>query len=258
MHHRKVPPWSRLLEGLRRTVNDLVARNSGMALMVAVITLVVLTVIGIAALMMTNVDLKMAAGEKAFNVSLHNADAGISVTAEVLEEAVLLRGLPSRGSFKNSGNRIFVNDGGFWDETMVRDGTAMMNAGLTRTYIAWPFDYYDDKEKENPTSGYRNYGKSAHNQDEDYDGTETSVSYDLKLDVSLGGDAAAKGGVDVDYLAMEETFGSSTLAGMGYEGQARGIAGGGAARVYGFALRGDGPPSTSSKVRVYVTYDHIL
>ena len=257
MHHRKTSRCSGLLEGLRRTVNDLVARDHGMALIVAVVMLVALTVIGIAALTMTNVGLKLAAGEKAFNVSLYNADAGTSVTAQVLEEAILFRGLP-RGSFTNTNNQIVVNDGELWDEPTVFDPASVTSAGLTRTYVTWPYDYYDDKQKENPARGYRNYGKSAHNHDEDYDGVETKDTYDLKFDVPMGNGAAARGGVDVDYLQMEETLGSSTLAGMGYDGQARGVAGGGAKRVYGFAVRGDGPAFTSSKVRAAVTYDHIM
>lgn len=252
----KASRYSRFLHGLHGVVRDLIADDCGMALIVAVVMLVALTVIGIAALTMTNVGLKMAAGEKAFNVSLYNADAGTSVTAEVLEEAILFRGLPSKQAFKNS--RIFVNDGGFWDEPMVYDTAAMTSAGLSRTYVTWPYDYYDDEQKESPASGYRNYGKSAHNHDEDYDGAETGDTYDLKFDVSMGSGAAAKGGVDVDYLQMEETLGSSTLAGMGYDGRARGVAWGGAKRVYGFAVRGDGPASGNSKVRAAVTYDHVL
>jgi hypothetical protein len=253
----KASRYSRFLHGLQGVVRDLIAEDYGMALIVAVVMLVALTVIGIAALTMTNVGLKMAAGEKAFNVSLYNADAGASVTVEVLEEAILLRGLP-KGSFKNTNTRIVVNDGAFWDEPMVYDRAAMTSAGLSRTYVTWPYDYYDDKKKENPAGGYRNYGKSAHNHDEDYDGVETRDTYDLKFDVPMGNGVAAKGGVDVDYLQMEETLGSSTLAGMGYDGRARGVAGGGAKRVYGFAVRGDGPASTNSRVRAAVTYDHIL
>jgi len=253
----KASRCSRLLHGLRGAVRDLIADDYGMALIVAVVMLVALTVIGIAALTMTDVGLKMAAGEKAFNVSLYNADAGTSVTVAVLEEAILFRGLP-RGSFKNTNTQIVVNDGEFWDEPMVYDPASVTSAGLARTYVTWPYDYYDDKRKENSASGYRNYGKSAHNHDEDYDGVETSDTYDLKFDVPMGNGAAAKGGVDVDYLQMEETLGSSTLAGMGYDGQARGVAGGGAKRVYGFAVRGDGPAFTNSKVRAAVTYDHII
>jgi hypothetical protein len=238
---------SRLLHGLRGAVRRLVADDSGMALIVAVVMLVALTVIGIAALTMTNVGLKMAAGEKAFNVALYNADAGVSITAEVLEQAILFRWPPVKVAFKTSGGPIFVNDDGFWNEDMVFDPASVAGAGLTRTYVTWPYDYYDDQNTHRPV-----YGQAAHNHDEEGD------AYDLKYEVPLGNGAAAKGRVDVDYLQMEETPGSSTLAGMGYDGQARGVAGGGARRVYGFAVRGDGPALTNSKVRVAVTYDHVL
>jgi hypothetical protein len=242
---------SRLFHGLRGVVRDLIADDHGMALIVAVVMLVALTVIGIAALTMTNVGLKMAAGEKAFNVSLYNADAGVSVTAEVLEEAIVLRGLPNKQSFKNSG--IFVNDGGLWDEPMVFDPASVASAGLTRTYVRWPHDYYDDRN-----THQRVYAQAAHNHDEDVDDPDPTRAYDLGVNMTLGGGATVTARVDVDYLQMEETPGSSTLAGMGYDGQARGVARGGAKRVYGFAVRGDGPALTNSKVRAAVTYDHIL
>jgi hypothetical protein len=242
---------SRLLHRLRGAVRGLIADDYGMALIVAVVMLVALTVIGIAALTMTNVGLKMAAGEKAFNVALYNGDAGASVTAEVLEEAILLRGLPNRQPFKNSG--IFVNDGGFWNEDMVFDPASVASAGLTRTYVTWPYDYYDDQNTHRPI-----YAQAAHNHDEDVDDSDPTRAYDLGVNMTLGGGATVRARVDIDYLQMEEAPGSSTLAGMGYDGRARGVAGGGAKRVYGFAVRGDGPGSTTSKVRAAVTYDHVL
>lgn len=252
----KASRCSRLLHGLRGAVGGLIADDNGMALIVAVVMLVALTVIGIAALTMTNVGLKMAAGEKAFNVSLYNADAGVSVTAEVLEEAIALRYDDSKNntSYKTSGDLVHLMHGSFWDEPMVYNRSAMTSAGLTRSYLTWPYDYYDDQHDQVV------YAQAAHNHDEDVDPSALNPSkgYDLKVGMMLSGGATVTAQVDVDYLQTEETLGSSTLAGMGYDGQARGVAGGGAKRVYGFAVRGDGPALTNSKVRAAVTYDHIL
>ena len=252
----KASRCSRLLHGLRGAVRGLIADDNGMALIVAVVMLVALTVIGIAALTMTNVGLKMAAGEKAFNVSLYNADAGVSVTAEVLEESIALRYDDSKNntSYKTSGDLVHLMHGSFWDEPMVYNLSAMTSAGLTRSYLTWPHDYYDDQHDQVV------YAQVAHNHDEDVDpgALNPSKGYDLKVGMTLSDGATVTAQVDVDYLQMEETLGSSTLAGMGYDGQARGVAGGGAKRVYGFAVRGDGPALTNSKVRAAVTYDHIL
>ena len=224
-----------------------VASDRGMALILAIVTLIMLTVIGIAALTSTNVELRVAQGEKAFNVALYNADASTSVTAEVLEQAIFMRDLPA-GDYKNSSSRIYVNDPNLWDETMVFDKTQMTAAGLTRTYLTWPRDYYNDQ------SGALAYNTTEHNHDEDSSGV------DLRLDLPLtsGGSVRAKANVDVDYLQFEVLEGGSLLQSMGYEGLGKGTAGAGAKRVYGFASQGVGPANTKNMVRVYVTYDHII
>ena len=189
----------------------------------------------------------MAQGEKAFNIALYNAEASTSVTAEVLEETIALRSTAT-GSYKDSGGRINVNHGDFWDEPEIFNTTAMTAAGLTRTYLTWPRDYYNDQ------SGNRAYNQTEHNHDED------SGSVDLRVDLPLtsGGNARARANVDVDYLQFAVLEGGSLLQSMGYEGLGKGTAGAGAKRVYGFASQGVGPANTKNMVRVYVTYDHIL
>lgn len=223
----------------------LVAGDRGAALILAVVTLVVLTVIGIAALTSTNVELRVAQGEKAFNIALYNSDASSAVAAEVLEEAISLRGLPV-GTYKDSAGRITIpNDGNFWDEPMVATGAPSAKNG----FMIWPRDYYDDQTNASA------YDQAGHNQDEDI-----ATARDLRFNMALvsGGGATASADVDVDYLQFEQLAGGSSLTAMGYEGMGKGIAGGGAKRVYGFACRGDGPANTVSRVRIYITYDHII
>jgi hypothetical protein len=228
-------PIGRMGGFLRRQV----AGERGVALILAIVTLIVLTVIGIAALTSTNVELKVAGGEKAYNIALYSADASSSVTAEVLEEAIAVRGLSS-GSYKDSSSRIIVGDGAFWDEPIVKEGSA-------KTWMSWARDYYSDQ------TGVRAYDQAEHNHDED------SGSVDLRIDIPIksGGSARTSANVDVDYLQFEQLAGGSSLMAMGYEGVGKGIAGGGAKRVYGFADRGDGPTATT-RVRIYLTYDHII
>lgn len=247
MHHGEPFMSSRSGEARWRFLRRLVAAEHGAALIVAIVTLVVLTVIGIAALTSTNVELRVAQGEKAFNIALYNAEASTSVTAEVLEEAVALRGL-ANGSYKDSGGRINVNDGNFWDEPEIFNATAMTGAGLTRTWLTWPRDFYDDQ------AGATVYDQALHNGDED------SGSRDLRVNLPLssGGGARTSADVDADYLQFQMLQGGSILTSMGYEGMGKGVAGGGAAREYGFASRGDGPPNTTNRVRIYVTYQHII
>jgi len=228
---------------MRGFVRRQVASDRGVALILAIVTLIVLTVIGIAALTSTNVELKVAAGEKAYNIALYNADASSSVTAEVLEEAIALRGL-STGSYKDSSSRIVVGDGSFWDEPMIKQGSA-------KTWMSWPRDYYNDQ------TAAKAYDQGEHNHDED------SGSVDLRIDIPIqsGGAARTSANMDVDYLQLEQLAGGSSLMAMGYEGVGKGMAGGGAKRVYGFANRGDGPVATGSRpnrVRIYLTYDHII
>ncbi len=229
-----------------RSLKGLMAGDRGAALIVAVITLVVLTVIGIAALTSTDVELKVARGEKAFNIAFYNAEASISVTADVLEEAIAQRGLPT-GTYKDSSGRITVNDGGFWDEQMVYN-QANIQAAYTsppnRDWVSWPRDYYRDQA---PTN-------LVYNQDPSND--EDAVP-DLTVNLPLGSGGNVQANVDVDYLAFETLPGGSMLMAMGYEGVGKGLAGGGAKRIYGFACRGNGPVS-GTRVRVYVTYDHII
>jgi hypothetical protein len=231
-----------------RSLKGLMASQQGMALIVAVITLVVLTVIGIAALTSTDVELKVARGEKAFNIALYNAEASISVTGEVLEEAIARRGLPA-GAYKGSAE-IQVNDGGFWGEQMVYDKTNIQAAypsppfAPNRNWASWPRDYYNDQT-----------GNAQYNSDPSND--EDSANVDLTLNLPLGSGGNVQANVDVDYLGFETLPGGSMLMAMGYEGVGKGLAGGGAKRIYGFACRGNGPVS-GTRVRVYVTYDHIL
>jgi hypothetical protein len=229
-------PIGRMRGFLRRQV----ASDRGAALILAIVTLIVLTVIGIAALTRTNVELRVAQGEKAFNVALYNADAATNVTGEVLEQAIFMRNL-SAGSYKDSSSRIYVNDPNFWDESMVKEGS-------TKTWISWPRDYYNDQ------TDARAYDQAEHNHDED----SSSVDLRLNLPLTSGGSARATASVDVDYLQFALLEGGSLLQSMGYEGLGKGTAGAGAKRVYGFAFRGDGPANTKNRVRVYVTYDHIL
>lgn len=231
-----------------RFLRRLLVADDGAALIFAVVTLVVLTVIGIAALTSTNVELKVAQGEKAFNIGFYNAEACVSVTEDVLEEALFRRGLAT-GSYKDSSSRITVNDGAFWDEPMVYNPTAMAAAGLTRNYVTWPQDYYNDQ------TGALVYNDAVRsNPDED------SGNRDLRVNLPLtaGGSARTQGDVDVDRLGFEMVSGGSILMAMGYEGLGKGIAGGGAKLEYGFAARGDVPPGTRQRVRVYVVYEHII
>jgi hypothetical protein len=232
-------PIGRMGGFLRRQL----AGERGVALILAIVTLIVLTVIGIAALTSTNVELKVAAGEKAYNIALYNADASSSVTAEVLEEAIVLRGLTA-GSYKDSSSRILVDDGAFWEEPMVKEGSS-------KTWMSWPRDYYNDQ------TAAKAYDQAEHNHDED------SGSVDLRINIPITswGSARTSANMDVDYLQFEQLAGGSSLMAMGYEGVGKGMAGGGAKRVYGFANRGDGPVTTGSRpnrVRIYLTYDHII
>ncbi|HVO84541.1 MAG TPA: hypothetical protein VMU60_08955 [Syntrophobacteria bacterium] len=262
MGNRKARIGSRCVAAINRELRNLTTNERGMALILAVVTLVVLTVIGIAALSSTNTDLKVVQAEKAYNVSLYNADAGTTVAGEVLEEAIALRygSSQNNSSYKTSGDLVHIMDGAFWDETMVYNQTAMSGAGLSGSrllYVAWPYDYYNDQNNSLA------YAQAAHNHDEDVDpgALNADKGYDLKVTMTLGGGAKVSASVDVDYLKMEQLAGGSNLMAMGYEGMGKGIAGGGAKRIYGFAIRGDGPSSlfgATSKVRVYVTYDHII
>jgi len=260
MENGKARIGFRYFAAMRDGLRHLTTNERGMALILAVVTLVVLTVIGIAALTSTNTDLKVVQAEKAFNVSLYNADAGVTVTAEVLEEAIALRYGDSQNnsSYKTSGDLVHLMHGYFWDESAVKNASAMSSAGLSRTYITWPYDYYDDQ------NNVVAYAQAAHNHDEDVDpgALNPTKGYDLKVTITLGGGARVNAQVDVDYIGLEQLAGGSSLMAMGYEGVGKGMAGGGAKRVYGFAVRGDGPSSlfsaTSPKVRAYVTFDHII
>lgn len=246
MHHEETPMSSRSNGAKWSWFRRLAASDHGAALIFAVVTLVVLTVIGIAALTNTNVELKVAQGQKAYDIGFYNADASITVAGEVLEEALALRGLAA-GPYKSS-TAITVNDGAFWDEPMVQDPAAMTAAGLTRTYLTWPRDYYRDQA---PTG-------LVYNQDPSND--EDSANRDLRLNLPLNaaGTARTQADVDVDRLGFELASGGSILMAMGYEGVGKGLAGGGAKLAYGFACRGDAPPVGTNRVRMYVVYEHII
>ena len=233
-------PIGRMRGFLRRQL----ASDRGVALILAIVTLIVLTVIGIAALTSTNVELKVSAGERAYNIALYNADASSSVTAEVLEEAIALRGL-STGSYKDSSSRIIVGDGSFWDEPMLKEGSA-------KTWMSWPRDYYNDQ------TAAKVYDSAQPTPPDEDSG---SVDQRIVIPITTGGTFNTSANVDVDYLEFEQLAGGSSLMAMGYEGVGKGMAGGGAKRVYGFACRGDGPVTTGSRpnrVRIYLTYDHII
>ena len=240
MRYGDVSRYQKTLRGLWRLLRKAPANDRGIALILAITTLVVLTIVGVAALTNTSVELKVASSEKVFNIALYNADAGNSVAAEVLEEAISLRGLTA-GSYKDSSGKVTVVDGGFWDEPMVQTGSG-------KTWIVWPTDYYDDQ------TGSSAYNQTEHNHDED------SASKDLNMNMALitGGGTSARADGDVDYLQFDVQSGGSILSSMGYEGVGKGVAGGGAKRVYGFAVRGDGPANTTGRVRIYATYDHII
>jgi hypothetical protein len=247
MQHGKNSISSRSCRRPWQFLRRLVVADSGAALIFAVVTLIVLTVLGIAALTSTDVELKVARGEKAFDIGFYNAEASVSITADVLEEGLYLRGLAA-GPYKDSGGRITVNDGAFWDESMVNNPTAMTAAGLARDYVNWPQDYYNDQTG---ALVYDDFVRSTPDED--------SGSRDLRVNLPLtsGGSARTQGDIDVDRLGFKMVSGGSILMAMGYEGLGKGIAGGGAKLDYGFASRGDGPV-TGTKVRVYVVYEHIL
>lgn len=212
--------------------------DRGVAMILAITTLIVLNVIGVAALTSTNVELKVASNEKTFNVALYNGEAGINVASEVLEEAIYMRGwgLPGGSShnYKNS-TQVMVDDTAFWNEPIVS----------TTNWPKWPLSYCDDQDNNSIK-----LNQTESNRDED------SVNKDLTVSLPLGGSANLAAEMDVDYLHFDVQQGGSTLTSMGYEGAGKGIAAGGSKRVYGFAIRGDGPGN--NRVRIYNTYEHIL
>jgi hypothetical protein len=101
-----------------------IRNEEGTVLIVALLMLVLLTVIGISASTISNIELQVAGNEKSYKIAFFAADGGTEAGAELLEKNIELRAFPSQ-PYTLPGSTVTVADADFWSqETQPTTNTA--------------------------------------------------------------------------------------------------------------------------------------
>ncbi|MBN1102586.1 MAG: pilus assembly PilX N-terminal domain-containing protein [Deltaproteobacteria bacterium] len=116
------PPSSRMGDGpSRRCLREgEFSRNNneeGTVLIVALLMLVMLTVIGISASTISNIEIQIAGNEKFYKIAFFSADGGTEAGAELLEQGIDKRGWPTATpSTPVTVSSASVYNGNFWSQ----------------------------------------------------------------------------------------------------------------------------------------------
>ena len=89
--------------------------EDGTVLIIALMILVMLTVIGISASNIANIEIQIAGNEKFYKTAFYAADGGSEIGAELVEKALETRGLTTSGS-------VTVDNSDFWSQTAAPTG----------------------------------------------------------------------------------------------------------------------------------------
>lgn len=201
--------------------------EGGAALILAITVLIVLTVIGVAALNTSSLQVKMIHNVRLYNTAFYRADGSLNVAVPVVEEILYLRGFSAAPfNFEGSAN-VVVNDIDFHDEAVVVDSDGVYKG----------FDAVDFPE------GTEDSGDDGDGDRSNDLGNATATNPDIVVS------GVVQGAVDVDGLGTTADKGFSILMAMGYEGLGKGVAGGGASRWYEVNARGAGPLNTVSRIK---------
>ena len=93
----------------------LVGNEEGTVLIIALLMLVLLTVIGISASTISNIELQVAGNEKFYKIALYAADGGTEAGAELLEKNIEARAFPSQ-PYTIPNSTVTVYDMDFWSQ----------------------------------------------------------------------------------------------------------------------------------------------
>ncbi len=213
---------------MKITMKRILARlehSSGAALILAITVLIVLTVIGVAALNISSLQVKMVHNVRLFNMAFYRADGALQVSVPVLEEAVAQRGFVQEPYNYKGTTDVKVKDADFYREKDVGEVGAYINQSVSLP------DGDEDSEDDN-------------NGDRSDDLVQVTAT---NPDIQISG--TVEGVVDVDNLGTSADKGFSILMSMGYEGLGKGVAGGGASRFYEINTRGEGPLGSQSRIK---------
>jgi hypothetical protein len=93
----------------------LVGNEDGTVLILALLMLVMLTVIGISASTISNIEMQVAGNEKFYKIAFFAADGGTEAGAELLEKNIDLRAFPSQ-PYTIPSSTVTVYDMDFWSQ----------------------------------------------------------------------------------------------------------------------------------------------
>lgn len=88
--------------------------QTGAALIMAIMMLVLLTIIGIGSLNNTDLELSIAGNEKAHKMSFHAADAGNELSKELIEESIEERGWKNETATTKTIGQVTIQNKDFW------------------------------------------------------------------------------------------------------------------------------------------------
>ena len=88
--------------------------ESGAALIMAIMMLVLLTVIGLSALNNTDLELSIAGNEKAHKITYYAADAGNELSKELIEQSIEERGWKNEAGTTKTIGQITIRNKDFW------------------------------------------------------------------------------------------------------------------------------------------------
>ena len=186
----------------RRTVLD---RQDGLAMLTVLMLTVILTVIGIAAITTTSMDIRMAGGERLRESSVNAAEACMISGVQIIQQTLQNSAIPSALLPPTSSNPCIGS---------YNTGTGVCTAKALGTSAG-----------QNPLQA-EIMGQSDENADTaDPNVTTTSPNAVLTLPVFTVN-------IDIDRLYLRPKAGGSLQFGAGYEGTAGGAAGGGVEILY--------------------------
>lgn len=107
---------------------NLVGNEEGTVLIIALLMLVLLTVIGISASTISNIEMQVAGNEKFYKIAFFAADGGTEAGAELLEKNIEVRTFPSE-PYTLPSSTVTVADSNFWSQE-IQPSTHTATVGL--------------------------------------------------------------------------------------------------------------------------------
>jgi Tfp pilus assembly protein PilX len=99
----------------------LIRNEEGTVLIIALLMLVLLTVIGISASTISNIEVQVAGNEKFYKIAFYAADGGTEAGSELLEKNIEVRTFPSQ-PYTLPSSTVTVNDSNFWSQVTQPSG----------------------------------------------------------------------------------------------------------------------------------------